>query len=81
MDKFLGLIKKVLTSVKEWCIILIGVALPVGALLIVSDVLFDTKFGVLNRAVGMLAKIGVEGNILLIAIAVIAVAWFSKKSK
>ena len=79
LNNFLNTLAQVLSVIKNICMQVINIAIPVGGALIASDVILGTKFGVLIRLVSLLTKIGLTGNILTILVVVGLFAWYNNK--
>jgi len=79
--KALLVIKEIVEKIKDIGKVLLGVVPPVAGIMIGSDLLFGTTFGVLTRLQSMLAAVGLSGNILTVLIVSALVIWYSEKKK
>ena len=71
--KIFETIGQIFTSIKNVVMMIVNLAIPVGAGLIASDILIGTKFGVLERASAIVLKLGVSSSALSILVTIIAI--------
>jgi len=81
MDKILSLIVNILQKLKAMADALLKVVIPVGVAMVASDVLFGTTFGVFERLIVLLQKVGISGNFLTIALVIVIVLWWNDRKK
>jgi len=63
-------VQNLLNQLKTLALLIVKLGLYAGLILIVSDLLLGTSFGVLARSVSALAKIGITGNVLTVLVLV-----------
>ena len=81
MNNFFVAVQNVFTKIKELTSSIIVVALPVVGVLILWDIVFDTKIGVLTRSLSALRKVGISGNMLTVILVIGVVIFLYEKKK
>jgi len=80
MNQVFSILNVIVDGIKAIVTKLLSIVIPVMGLLIACDIIIGTKFGVFERLIGLVARVGITGTALTVIVVVGLVLWYNKKA-